>query len=52
MSKMSAKQRYEQLTDWLNWKNAVNKKKEGKPKFSKSDHYKKVNKHHGYQKTN
>lgn len=52
MSKNSAKQNVEQLIDWLEWRKSVNAKKEGKPKFSKADHYKKVNKHHGYKQSN
>lgn len=47
MSKTSAKQRVEQLQSWLKWRESTTAKKEGKPKFSKLDHYKKVNKHYG-----
>lgn len=50
MSKTSAKQRVEQLKEWLQWRDASKAKKEGKPKFSKSDHYNKVNKHYGGKK--
>jgi len=50
MSKNSAKQRLEQLKEWLQARGATKAKKEGKPTFSKSDHYNKVNKHYGSKK--
>jgi len=50
MSKTSAKQRVIQLKEWLEWRKATSSKSEGKPKFSKSDHYSKVNKHYGGKK--
>jgi len=58
MSKTSAKQRYVQLLEWLptfkSYREKYMKKYEpqsGK-RFSKSDHYNKVNKHYGGKKNN
>lgn len=51
MSKISAKARVEQLLDWLKWRESMKAVKQGKPKFSKADHYNKVNKHYGSNKS-
>ena len=55
MSQNSAKQRYTQLVAWLptlaSYKAKNSNEKPGK-KFSKSDHYKKVNKHYGHKNSN
>ena len=58
MSKISPKQRYIQLKEWLPTLKSYRAKyvksddpKSGK-RFSKSDHYKKVNKHYGSKKNN
>ena len=52
MSKNSPKQKIEQLKDWLEWRKSGATSKQQKPKFSKTDHYKKVNKHYGHKKSN
>ena len=45
MSKVSPKQRYTQLTEWLKTTNFGPKK--GPKRFSKSDHYKKTRDRYG-----
>ena len=56
MSKISSKQRYKQLMEWLPTLKSFrdNHLKKDDPrkgqKFSKSDHYSKVNKHYGSKK--
>ena len=51
MSKQSAKQRYEQLTEWLSVR-ATNKNSTKQPtKFSKADHYNKQNNRYGRKKS-
>ena len=56
MSKTTAKQRYIQLREWLptlkSYRDKHMKKDDARTgkKFSKSDHYKKVNKHYGSKK--
>lgn len=58
MSKQSAKQRYIQLTEWLptlkSYRAKHMKKDDARSgnKFSKLDHYNKVNKHYGGKKVN
>lgn len=47
MSKNSAKQRYTQLMSWLSTNQSGGNSTKQPRKFSKSDHYKKVNKHYG-----
>lgn len=49
----SAKARLQQLQDWLEWREKTsNKPKQEKKKFSKMDHYKKVNKRYGSKNNN
>ena len=51
MSKSSPKQRYTQLKEWLaTYKSAPKEAK--KPKFSKSDYYKKTRERYGSKKSN
>lgn len=57
MSKNSAKQRLEQLKDWLKWRDAnggtsFRDAKAPKKRFSKADHYKKVNERYGSKESN
>lgn len=58
MSKNSAKQRYIQLLEWLptlkSYRSKYMKKDDPRKggKFSKIDHYNKVNKHYGGKKVN
>lgn len=52
MSKNSPKQRLKQLKEWLKTRNTGGNDT-GKPrKFSKANHYKKVNERYGYKKNN
>tara|TARA_B100001113_G_C20856325_1_gene511914 strand:+ start:220 stop:378 length:159 start_codon:yes stop_codon:yes gene_type:complete len=51
MSKNSPKQRYVQLKEWLATRGSGGNTTKKERKFSKSDHYKKVNKRYGYKKT-
>ena len=52
MSKSSPKKKYTQLKEWLatRTKSGTDQKKPGK--FSKADHYKKVNNRYGGKKSN
>lgn len=53
MSKTSAKQRYTQLKEWLSTRGTNNSNgKKSQRRFSKSDHYKKVNDRYGNKKGN
>ena len=52
MSKTSPKQRYTQLMNWLSTKQTGGKDAKKPRKFSKSDHYKKVNKYYGSKEIN
>lgn len=47
MSKISPKTRYTQLREWLATRSTSGNNTKKPQKFSKSDHYKKVNKHYG-----
>lgn len=50
MSKSTPKQRYTQLKEWLSTRTTGGNDTKKTRKFSKSDHYKKVNKHYGSKK--
>lgn len=50
MSKISSKQRYVQLKEWLSTRTTGGNDTKKTRKFSKSDHYNKVNKHYGGKK--
>lgn len=52
MSKNTAKQRYIQLKEWLATRNTGGNTTKKQRKFSKSDHYKKVNERYGGKKSN
>ena len=52
MSKTSSKQRYAQLKEWLSTTKNTPKKGSPKKRFSKADHYKKVNERYGSKKSN
>lgn len=57
MSKTSAKQRLEQLKDWLKWREAnggtsFRNANAPKKKFSKADHYKQTRERYGSKKSN
>lgn len=52
MSKTSAKQRVTQLKEWLETRSRSNSSSTKPQKFSKSDHYKKVNKYYGSKEVN
>lgn len=52
MSKNSAKQRYTQLKEWLATRDTGGNTTKKQRKFSKSDHYKKVNERYGGKKSN
>lgn len=52
MSKNTAKQRYTQLKEWLATRNTSSSTAKKQRKFSKSDHYKKVNERYGGKKSN
>jgi len=51
MSKQSAKQRYEQLTEWLAVRTTNNNSTKQPTKFSKADHYNKQNNRYGRKKS-
>lgn len=51
MSKMSPKQRYTQLKEWLSTRNTTSPKGT-KTKFSKADHYKKTRERYGSKTAN
>jgi hypothetical protein len=50
MSRTSPKQRYIQLKEWLATRTTVSNDSKKPRRFSKSDHYNKVNKHYGSKK--
>lgn len=53
MSKTSTKQKLTQLKEWLKTRGNYTESKSKKPrKFSKADHYKKVNERYGNKKSN
>lgn len=53
MSKTSPKQRYTQLKEWLSTRGTTsNNGKKSQRRFSKADHYKKVNDRYGNKKGN
>lgn len=52
MSKTSTKQRVTQLKEWLKVLKPESKSSKKPKKFSKSDHYNKVNKRYGGKKSN
>jgi len=54
MSKNSAKQRLDQLKDWLEWRGSSKSFKDSAnpKKFSKADHYKKTRERYGHKNVN
>jgi len=52
MSKMSTKQRYLQLKEWLETKQTGSNSTKKSRSFSKADHYNKANKFYGNKKSN
>ena len=52
MSKISSKQRYNQLMSWLDTRKSGSNDTKKPRKFSKADHYKKVNNRYGSKKSN
>jgi len=52
MSKISSKQRYNQLMSWLDTRKSSGDDTKKPRKFSKADHYKKVNNRYGSKKSN
>ncbi len=52
MSKNSAKQRITQLKEWLKARNTGGNGTKKSQKFSKANHYKKVNERYGNKKSN
>lgn len=53
MSKTSSKKRYTQLKEWLSTRGiSTTNSKKPQRKFSKADHYKKVNNRYGNKKSN
>ena len=51
MSKISPKQRYTQLKEWLATRSTGGNTTKKERKFSKADHYKKVNNRYGGKKS-
>ena len=50
MSKISPKQRYTQLREWLATRTTSSTGTKKTPRFSKADHYNKANNHYGGKK--